>query len=115
MEGNSSLAFEDMSQPMKKSEFGVPHGSVLGPLLFLIHIYDLQNNTSFKFLNFADDTMLYETFTKDTYLISSKSFNTELKKVSDWLMGNKLKVNLNKIKSMILHQSKNIDLNVKNR
>ena len=51
--------------------------------------------------------MLYETFTKDTYLNDSKNFNTELKKVSDWLMGNKLKLNLNKTRSMILHQSKN--------
>ena len=62
--------------------------------------------------------MLYKTFTKNTYLNDSESFNTELKKVSDWLMGNKLKLNLNKKRSIILHQSKNsfcknIDLNVK--
>ena len=60
MEGNSLLALEDMSQPVKK-------GSVLGPLLFqtvLIHINDLQNVTSHSVLNFADNTMLYKTFTK---------------------------------------------------
>ena len=45
----------------------------------------MQNNTILKVLNFADDTMLYKTFTKDTYLNDSKTFNTELKKVSDWL------------------------------
>ena len=118
MIGNSLLALEDMSQPVKKIEVGVPQGSVLGPLLFLIHINDLQNNTSLKVLNFADDTMLYKTFTKTTYLNDSKNFNTELTKVSDWLMLNRLKLNLNKTRSMILHKSKsnfwkNIDLNVK--
>ena len=80
MEGNSSLALGDMSQPVKKSEVGVPQSSVLGPLLFLIHTKDLQNNTSLNVLNFADGTMLYKTFTKDTYLNDSKNFNTELKK-----------------------------------
>ena len=62
--------------------------------------------------------MLYKTFTKTTYLNDSKNLNKELTKVSDWLMVNRLKLNLNKTRSMILHQSKsnfwkNIDLDVK--
>ena len=112
------VSFGGYESTCKKIEVGVPQGSVLGPLLFLIHINDLQNNTSLRVLNFADDTMLYKTFTKTTYLNDSQNFNTELTKVSDWLMVNRLKLNLNKTRSMILHQSKNnfwknIDLNVK--
>ena len=42
----------------EKIEVGVPQGSVLGPLLFLVHINDFQNNTSLRVLDFADDTML---------------------------------------------------------
>ena len=37
---------------------GVPQGSVLGPLLFLVHISDLRFATTLENLNFADDTML---------------------------------------------------------
>ena len=68
MERNSSLALKDLSKPVKKIEVGVPQGSILGPLLFIIHLNDLQNNTSLSVLNFADDTLLYKTLTKNTYL-----------------------------------------------
>ena len=40
-------------------------------------INDLENNTSLNVFNCADDTMLYKTFTKDTYLDDSKNFNIE--------------------------------------
>ena len=39
-------------------------GLVLGPLLFLIHINEIQNNTSLKVLNFTDYTLLYSRFKK---------------------------------------------------
>ena len=42
-------------------------GSVLGPLLFLVYINNLQNNTSLKVLNLADDTLLLYTFRKYNY------------------------------------------------
>ena len=67
-----------------------------------------ENNTCLKVINFADDTMLLKTFTKDTYLNDSKSFNAELSKVSDWLIVNNLKLNPDKTKLMLLNQSENV-------
>ena len=48
----------------------------MGPLVFLIYINDLQNIISLKVLNFTDDTLLYTTFKKHTYIQDSAKFRT---------------------------------------
>ena len=61
---------------------GVPQGSILGSLFFLIYINDLGNNLSSTAKLFADDTSIFS-IVHDIDL-SSKQLNDDLKKVSDW-------------------------------
>ena len=78
---------------------GVPQGSVLGPLLFLIHINDLKNSTSMHVLNSADDTLLYNTFSNPNNM--ENVANRELGNVTQWLKVNHLKLNSSKTKFMV--------------
>ena len=84
--------------------YGVPQGSVLGPLLFLIYINDLNGGvTHSKVHHFADDTnMLYiSNSLKDT----NRKVNQDLRHIVKWLWANKILLNSGKTE-LILFRSK---------
>ena len=93
--------------------YGVPQGSVLGPLLFLIYINDLHSTIKFcTTRHFADDTNL---------LIKNKSLkqlkkrlNLDLRNLCNWLKSNKISLNASKTKLIIFrHPNKTVNYNLK--
>ena len=90
------------SSDLKIISCGVPQGSVLGPLLFLLYINDLPNISNvLDFYLFADDTNIYY---EDVSLISlEKKVNNELKKLNLWLNVNRLSLNIAKTNFVIFH------------
>ena len=108
---NQYVLFEGTKSRKQNIKSGVPQGSILGPLLFLIYINDLDCASDLlKLVLFADDSTL------NTYLCFNKRhsacldrltkeviINKELGKISDWLDVNKLSLNISKTKYMIFH------------
>ena len=80
---------------------GVPQGSILGPLLFLIYIDDVQKickNVSFRISLFADDTVVYTSSPSESNAL--QHMQTGIDNFVNWCDKNKLTVNIEKTKYM---------------
>ena len=82
---------------------GVPQGSILGPLLFLLYVNDLKNASSvLDPIMFADDTNLFYTHSNIRKLFLT--MNEELASINQWFTSNRLSLNAEKTKYSFFHK-----------
>ncbi len=98
------VEYDDVNSDTLHISTGVPQGSILGPLLFIIYINDISKVSKiFSFIMNADNTTLSSILKAFQPHNIDELINSELRKVSKWLIVNKLSLNVSKTKFSLFH------------
>ena len=90
---------------------GVPQGSILGPILFILYINDLPGvNSTAKYIFFADDANII--ISADSYTELNMLANNVLESVQSWVGTNGLKLNVGKTKYMVFANKKKSEIDI---
>ena len=72
---------------------GIPQGTVLGPLIFLVYINDINGNITSSLQLFADDCVIYKTVTS---MQEAEQLQDDLRKIYEWTSKWQMKLNVDK-------------------
>ena len=101
------MEYKGVQSEIKHTEYGVPQGSVLGPLLFIIYSNDLPYSLQHcETMLFADDTTVY--FTRANMQTLYRSANSDLSTLDYWFRANQLSVNPTKTKYILFAKRPNL-------
>jgi hypothetical protein len=110
---NQFVVINGKSSSLREIILGVPQGSILGPLLFLIYINDLANISDLFSSLFADDTKLLAKHSDPVIL--NDFVNAEFKKICTYFRAHRLSLHTSKTKFMVFSNSQavnNFDFNI---
>ena len=105
------VSFDNTISSVEQITVGVPQGSILGPLLFLIFISDMPDHIKAKTNLFADDTSYQISANNMGELISTA--NSELQKAANWFRMNKLTLHPDKTKFIIFNMKPQDEKDIK--
>ena len=95
------VSYNKCESQSKQIVCGVPQGSILGPLLFILYVNDIVHTSKLlDFILFADDTTIL--YSSENISSKIRLINRELGEVSNWFKANKLSVNSSKTNYMVL-------------
>ena len=99
-ERKQRVCINGFDSEIKTLHHGVPQGSVLGPILFLLYINDLHKCIKHSSTyHFADDTNLLNI--SNNYAILQNNVNKDLNSLHNWLLSNKISLNIDKIVNLL--------------
>ncbi len=95
------VQIDDIRSNTTNVNFGVPQGSILGPVLFNIYVADLQEIIDAKSYQYADDTTIYEHAKVKHIHRCRETISVSMKKLNDWSNNSSLALNHKKTKAML--------------
>ena len=105
---NQYVQVDDRKSQTKNIYFGVPQGSILGPILFNIYVTNLPAEIQTPSLQYADDTTLTKSCPRSDLIQALKEIETDLTNLCNWSKNNGLIFNSDKLQMMVIRKPRSL-------